>query len=881
MGRKKKTLEYNLFEDFEKVDDGNIFAETVVQAANGVQNKEPVKKTKKIEDFGEKIGGARKDLYAAYCDLMKEAMTAEAEKVPLSKSFPAPNYKKLLETGIEIWKVDAVRALRDTVPMKPKTYSWKIKEWAEEMTILRDMSISVLEDKWTSEEFSEELEKFKKRESEYSFTLWDCKTVAQKIEDYMLIYSVMGHEKDYSTLAFEKLESYDYRYDEENPIELREMHGEYRYKILGYGATKYDALDRYKMQDRSQEKSPPDKKNTFKIYSWRHNNYYFIGCKIGKEYVEMQSPFKNVEEAQAYLNAHLTDLEEKLKKYRHIPYERESENTPRTGELKRKVDVTPEQFQETFGFRGVEFGTWVENKNRQESLNKAYDALMDMSEALNLPPRALSLNGSLGLAFGARGRGGNNAPLAHYEPVKVVINLTKKNGAGSLGHEWFHSVDNYFGRKERADVTTMLTHNANQVKPMNISEEVTEGFRLVQSVINNSELITRCQNLDKRRNKEYWTLPEEMAARAFEVYLKAKLEENGIRNDYLVNYRSEESWEKATAEKSFKMENTYPYPTKSEMEDIKAAYEYLFDSMRFRAHDKNYELYSASSEKISEIMKEARLMSETELTEEQSAIQKMSEEVFGICLKFFDSAPEIHGRYDEDSDIMYLNGKAETALDWTFWHEALHLMKKHEPELYEDIFRYVERHEFFSSQQMEEYRKAVKQPTLSDSKVVEEMMADAFADMKTGRRIVEKIAEKNQNVAQKFLAFTKKLVEGVKKFFKAKEVKEKYPEVALTNGQFKNFVERIDENILSLQGGDKMTANSTGYKILRTKCALHSLYAFAPKKQKKFDTEFTSKLVEKYPSESVQQAIQELSPLGRKDKNYGAEVLREVRSDGR
>lgn len=881
MGRKKKMQEYNLFEDLEDVEEGNIFAETLVKTVEETANNESVKKKKKIEDFGEKIGGARKDLYAAYCDLMKVAMAAEVENVPLAKSFPAPNYKKLLETGIESWKVDAVRALRDTVPMKPKKYSWKIKEWAEEMTILRDMSISVLEDKWTAEEFSKELENFKKRESEYSFTLRDCKTVAQKIEDYMLIYSVMGHEKDCSALAFEELERYDYRYDEENPIELREMHGEYRYKILGYGATKYDALDRYKMQDHSQEKSPRDKKNPFKIYSWRNRNYYFIGCKVGQEYVEIQSPFENADEAHAYLYNHLEELEEKLEKYRNIPYERESENTPRTGELKREVDVTPEQFQETFGFRGVEFGTWVENKNRQENLNKAYDALMDMAEVLDLPPRALSLNGTLGLAFGARGRGGTNAPLAHYEPVKVVINLTKKNGAGSLGHEWFHSVDNYFGRKERADVTTMLTHNVNQVKPMNVSAEVMEGFRLVQSVINNSGLIGRCKILDKRRNKEYWTLPEELTARAFEVYLKLKLEEKGIRNDYLVNYRSEESWEKATAENSFKMENTYPYPTKSEMEDIKAAYEYLFDSMRFREHDKNYEIYSASSEKISEIMKEARLMSEKELTEEQSAIQKMSEEVFGIGLKFFNSEPEIHGRYDEDSDIMYLNGKAETALEWTFWHEAFHLMKKHEPELYEDIFRYVDRHEFFSSQQMEEYRKAVKQLALSDSKVVEEMLADAFADMKTGRRIVEKIAEKNPNVAQKFLAFTKKLVEGVKNFFKAKEVKEKYPEVALTNGQFKNFVERVEENILSVKTGNRLTANSTGYKILSTNCVLHSPYAFSPKKQKKFDTETAKKLVEKYPSEKVQKVIQELSPLGRKEKDYGKEILREVRSDGR
>ena len=90
-------------------------------------------------------------------------------------------------------------------------------------------------------------------------------------------------------------------------------------------------------------------------------------------------------------------------------------------------------------------------------MNKAYDALIDMAEILNLPPRAISLNGSLGLAFGSRERGGKNAPLAHYEPVKVVINLTKKNGAGSIAHEWFHALDNYFGMKEKNSATAIWT----------------------------------------------------------------------------------------------------------------------------------------------------------------------------------------------------------------------------------------------------------------------------------------------------------------------------------------------------------------------------------------------------------------------------------------
>ena len=49
------------------------------------------------------------------------------------------------------------------------------------------------------------------------------------------------------------------------------------------------------------------------------------------------------------------------------------------------------------------------------------------------------VDGSLGLAFGARGVGGKNAALAHYEPDTKVINLTKYGGAGCVAHEWFHA----------------------------------------------------------------------------------------------------------------------------------------------------------------------------------------------------------------------------------------------------------------------------------------------------------------------------------------------------------------------------------------------------------------------------------------------------------
>ena len=55
------------------------------------------------------------------------------------------------------------------------------------------------------------------------------------------------------------------------------------------------------------------------------------------------------------------------------------------------------------------------------------------------------------MAVGARGRGGIGSAAAHYEPGKIVINLTKKNGAVSLGHEWWHAMDKYFARMREDD----------------------------------------------------------------------------------------------------------------------------------------------------------------------------------------------------------------------------------------------------------------------------------------------------------------------------------------------------------------------------------------------------------------------------------------------
>lgn len=122
-------------------------------------------------------------------------------------------------------------------------------------------------------------------------------------------------------------------------------------------------------------------------------------------------------------------------------------NRERRGPAKRTGNVTGEDFKEVFGFRGVEFGEWNNQDERQALLNDAWDGLMDLADVLGIPPRAISLGGDLALAFGARGHGLQSA-RAHYETDRAVINLTKERGAGSLAHEWFHALDHYFGRQD-------------------------------------------------------------------------------------------------------------------------------------------------------------------------------------------------------------------------------------------------------------------------------------------------------------------------------------------------------------------------------------------------------------------------------------------------
>lgn len=137
-------------------------------------------------------------------------------------------------------------------------------------------------------------------------------------------------------------------------------------------------------------------------------------------------------------------------------FPKQLKNIERTGlsDIRHGRDMTGKDFLEGFEIRGGEFGNWLTAKDAQASLNMAYEAMHDFAKALGILPEHVSFGGRLSIAFGARGKG---KAAAHYEPMREVINLTKMNGAGSLGHELFHALDDIIGKKLGLD--GMMTEN--------------------------------------------------------------------------------------------------------------------------------------------------------------------------------------------------------------------------------------------------------------------------------------------------------------------------------------------------------------------------------------------------------------------------------------
>ena len=109
---------------------------------------QPPSTATKIGDFGEKIGGARKDAWSGFADRLSEAENFDVAKEPLSKTWPEPAYEKMIEDGADPWSVAFIRAARDAIPRKPTT-AWKVEQWTEQVIVLRRFARDLISGKFS------------------------------------------------------------------------------------------------------------------------------------------------------------------------------------------------------------------------------------------------------------------------------------------------------------------------------------------------------------------------------------------------------------------------------------------------------------------------------------------------------------------------------------------------------------------------------------------------------------------------------------------------------------------------------------------------------------------------------------------------------------
>ena len=517
-------------------------------------------KTEKIEDFGEKIGGAKKDLAAGYLKVLKETSVDDLVRQPLSKVFPKPNFKKLVSsTSMTVDDAIALSYIYSTIKSKPRANnsysSSKTERWAKETRNIMDL-------------FEQNLDHIQKDNHA------DIPAMLDKIPDAkrqleFAFYCKMMMAFDFPLNHTGNLEGWNIKKTHDNMFVFINDN-----RMLSSETDNIDEAIGI-MANRLKLKTP--KQTNFRVRQVVATKELFIAVvPSGKNPIRMELDvsFATASEAASYIMNNREVLEEKWRKMRDEPSERREFNAERIGQDWRGgKSVSPEFFNETFKFKGVEFGNWVNQAEREGLLNKTYDALMDMSTALSISPSSLSLNSELSLAFGSRGGGRFSA---HYEPRKTVINLTKTKGAGSLAHEWFHALD-YFCAKQIEEVEFPLSMAMILYKGKEFTD-FKDGLdtriqmrRLLDDIGGKTAVLKRSSLLDSYRSKAYWGTKVEVVARSFEKYMIGKLEDIGIKNDFLVNIASTQDW----LNKGVDIKK-YPYPNDEEAQELGKSYNLLF-----------------------------------------------------------------------------------------------------------------------------------------------------------------------------------------------------------------------------------------------------------------------------------------------------------------
>ena len=508
----------------------------------------------RIEDFGEKIPGARKHRAMRLGAELRGELDVGAQ--PLSKSFPAPDYEALEATGVPRDTLAVLATIRGRIEKKPrgKYKRYRLGEWAEDVQARRETVADLLDGKIGGNEARGRFG-LDSAEEDVLHELLTSEDMPLEFLPFVAQAKIMSNAGIRQADGSWNSDGWGFTtpwtgYRLYARAEKHDMAAE----LLEVVAKHIDAKNEQAQQRKEHGGRKPVE---FSIREWRtprNGKPFVISFKTSSSpYINIKDGFATRDDAKAYIAEHEHSLREEADRMRDGLNERLATNRRRKGPKHRDGDATPEMFQETFAFRGVQFGNQMTGKNRVDVMNDTWDALHDLAGVLDLPLKALSLDGKLGLAFGARGKGGRNPAAAHYEPDMVVINLTKRNGAGSLAHEWWHAIDHYLGKtdaknSDRSAAPTAPPHQRHEYATDrgrsygSLTAEEWKAIRALNSALkspNRGELsrawLKRAKEADKLRSPDYFSTTIEMAARGFEKVVVDRLAMRGMINDFLAN----------------------------------------------------------------------------------------------------------------------------------------------------------------------------------------------------------------------------------------------------------------------------------------------------------------------------------------------------------
>lgn len=519
---------------------------------------EPKGPKEKIEDFGEKLGGMRKDAAKNY--LAALGMPGEISRMTIGEAFPEPNYVALAAQGTPMEALGLIAALRGSIDRKPHhTKSWRVDSWAEKVEKYRDWAKSLIEGTPVDDIHAEML----KPSTIYARLQITTGAVFGRMEpeDLAEVAGKISVEINHPTKTehiFGMVKQGSYvttngmiatgRYVTEPAKEAVELSSSNLDRLAEF-ATEIATTIRIARDGRSPEEAKA-RKVTLELRKYRSNGRVAIFMREPRLTALIDQTFINFTEARTFLDANREELEKLARERLTERPERRGTNRERTGPTWRDGDATKEMFEKELGFRAVAFGESMSQKLRQDRMNETYDAMMDLAGLLGVPPRTLSLNGALGLGFGTHGKGGRGHWGAVFftstNPAQdQVIALTTQSGPGALAHEWWHAVDNYLARVDGAKGDQPYRFSKTDDKPMfQTTRYRVEGgltvdeygvFKDLSNKLRRSNWAKRMVAIDRQRGKDYYGTTIELAARGFEKMVIDELYKRGMVNDFLVN----------------------------------------------------------------------------------------------------------------------------------------------------------------------------------------------------------------------------------------------------------------------------------------------------------------------------------------------------------